>query len=81
MLPEAWQDAREDTADETGLAPRHAGTLRDEDLTDRRFCTYNSVIEEALMRFTWDPEKARRNLAKHGVAFEDAALVWHDRCC
>ena len=24
------------------------------------------------------PEKARRNLAKHGVAFEVAALVWDD---
>jgi uncharacterized DUF497 family protein len=39
---------------------------------------YNSVIDEVAMRFTWDPEKARRNLAKHGVAFEDAELVWHD---
>ena len=24
------------------------------------------------MRFEWDPEKARRNLSKHGVSFEDA---------
>lgn len=28
--------------------------------------------------FEWDPEKARANLSKHGVAFEDAALVWDD---
>jgi uncharacterized DUF497 family protein len=28
--------------------------------------------------FTWDPAKAALNLAKHGVAFEDAALVWSD---
>ncbi|OYV36268.1 MAG: hypothetical protein B7Z80_16070 [Rhodospirillales bacterium 20-64-7] len=28
--------------------------------------------------FRWDAEKARRNLAKHDVAFEDAALVWKD---
>ena len=28
--------------------------------------------------FEWNVEKARRNLAKHGVAFEDAALVWDD---
>ena len=30
------------------------------------------------MRFAWDPEKARANLAKHGVAFEDAAEVFAD---
>ncbi len=31
-----------------------------------------------MPRFEWDLEKARRNLAKHGVAFEDATLVWDD---
>lgn len=30
------------------------------------------------MRFEWDPEKARANLLKHGVAFEDAAEVFAD---
>ena len=30
------------------------------------------------MRFEWNPEKARKNLAKHGVAFEDAEAVWDD---
>jgi uncharacterized DUF497 family protein len=30
------------------------------------------------MRFEWDPEKARRNIAKHGISFDDAVLVWHD---
>jgi uncharacterized protein len=30
------------------------------------------------MRFEWDPEKARRNLAKHGVSFEDAATAFFD---
>jgi uncharacterized DUF497 family protein len=30
------------------------------------------------MRFEWDPEKARRNLAKHGVSFEDAATAFGD---
>jgi uncharacterized protein len=30
------------------------------------------------MRFTWDEEKNRRNLAKHGVSFERAALVFDD---
>lgn len=28
--------------------------------------------------FAWDPAKAATNLAKHGVAFEDAALVFED---
>jgi len=27
---------------------------------------------------TWDPRKARSNVAKHGVAFEDAELVLSD---
>ena len=30
------------------------------------------------MRFEWDPEKARSNLTKHGVAFDVAALVFDD---
>jgi len=28
--------------------------------------------------FDWDAEKARTNLSKHGVSFEDAAVVWSD---
>lgn len=30
------------------------------------------------MEFEWDVEKARTNLAKHGIAFEDAIHVWED---
>jgi hypothetical protein len=30
------------------------------------------------MIFEWDAEKARANLAKHGVAFELASRVWDD---
>ena len=29
-------------------------------------------------RFEWDDAKARRNLDKHGVSFEDATLVFDD---
>src|SRR6516164_8878015 len=28
------------------------------------------------MQFEWDAEKARRNVAKHGVAFQEAATVF-----
>ena len=28
------------------------------------------------MRFEWDPEEARRNRAKHGVSFEEAATAF-----
>ena len=28
-----------------------------------------------MSRYAWDPEKARENLAKHGVSFEEAATV------
>lgn len=30
------------------------------------------------MRFEWDPEKARRNVAKRGVSFEEVATAFGD---
>lgn len=30
------------------------------------------------MRFDWDPDKAARNLAKHGVSFNEATTVFGD---
>jgi uncharacterized DUF497 family protein len=30
------------------------------------------------LRFEWDPRKARRNFAKHGVSFEEAATIFFD---
>ncbi len=30
------------------------------------------------MHFSWDPFKARANLRKHGIAFEEAATVFAD---
>lgn len=30
------------------------------------------------MRFTWDPNKAKSNLKKHGVSFEEAATAFGD---
>ncbi|MER8980721.1 BrnT family toxin [Mesorhizobium sp. M0870] len=30
------------------------------------------------MQFEWDPEKTRRNLAKHGIAFDLARKVFDD---
>jgi len=30
------------------------------------------------MELEWDAEKAARNLTKHGVAFDDAELVFYD---
>lgn len=32
----------------------------------------------AWMRFEWDVEKARRNLAKHGVSFDAVVKVFDD---
>jgi uncharacterized DUF497 family protein len=31
------------------------------------------------MRFEWDAKKARTNLAKHGVSFEEAATAFDDK--
>lgn len=30
------------------------------------------------MQFAWDPNKARRNLKKHGVPFDEAVTVFYD---
>lgn len=30
------------------------------------------------MRFTWDPEKAAKNLRKHGVSFDEAIGIFSD---
>jgi hypothetical protein len=30
------------------------------------------------VQFEWDPDKARLNLAKHGVSFDEAASVFGD---
>lgn len=30
------------------------------------------------MQFDWDPKKAKSNLAKHGISFERATLVFSD---
>jgi uncharacterized protein len=31
------------------------------------------------MRFVWDPKKAKANLAKHGVSFDEAASAFEDK--
>lgn len=31
------------------------------------------------MHFEWDPAKARKNLQKHGVSFEEASSVFYDQ--
>ena len=31
-----------------------------------------------MMRFDWDPDKAAKNLEKHGVSFEEAKTVFYD---
>ena len=31
-----------------------------------------------MLYFTWDPAKAEKNIAKHGVDFEDAESVFDD---
>jgi uncharacterized DUF497 family protein len=33
-----------------------------------------------MLRFEWDPAKARSNRAKHHVGFDDAMLVFEDPC-
>jgi len=35
-------------------------------------------VRVAALRFAWDPKKARQNVEKHGVSFEDAETVFYD---
>jgi len=44
----------------------------------RAACSYNVGMN--MLRFDWDPEKARANLKKHGVSFEEARGVFFDEC-
>lgn len=30
------------------------------------------------LQFEWDPEKAEKNLKKHGVSFEEASTIFYD---
>src|SRR6266851_9772328 len=43
---------------------------------DVLLCMYVTV--DTHMRFLWDEQKSRLNLAKHKVSFEVAALVFED---
>jgi hypothetical protein len=54
-------------------------------LADGRFCLgqlafvkvwYNLTIK--MMEFEWNSDKAKANLRKHGVSFEEAATVFDD---
>lgn len=33
-----------------------------------------------MIEFEWDPAKARTNLRKHGISFEEAKSVFYDEC-
>jgi len=46
-------------------------------LTPERLLIQSSEYD-IVVHFAWDPEKARTNLVKHGVAFDLAARVWDD---
>ena len=37
----------------------------------------SELIWNHEMRFEWDPEKARRNLRKHGLSFDEAVTVFY----
>lgn len=49
------------------------------DLTS--FCNYNSIyLQGSVAVYEWDDEKNRENRDKHGLSFEDAALVFAGPC-
>ena len=45
-------------------------------LTKAGLCSYIVVMKG--LEFAWDPGKAKRNLKKHGVSFEEARSVFYD---
>lgn len=56
-----------------GLALPAKGRASHVEATESRLRLYNEPV-----RFEWDPDKAARNLEKHGVSFEDAQTVFDD---
>ena len=60
--------------------PIENGTI----LQNLQFCINIFILtkSDATMEieFSWDEHKAETNLKKHGVAFEDATLVFYDAC-
>ena len=36
------------------------------------------IVHMADLRFTWEPAKARANLAKHGISFVEAETAFSD---
>jgi uncharacterized DUF497 family protein len=34
--------------------------------------------DDVNLKFEWDPEKAKKNLKKHGVSFEEASTIFDD---
>lgn len=36
------------------------------------------MVKPFQYHFTWDPVKAKQNIRKHGVAFDDAATIFLD---
>jgi len=40
----------------------------------RKYC--NNAVK--LMKFEWNPDKAARNQAKHGISFDEAAKIFSD---
>jgi uncharacterized DUF497 family protein len=34
--------------------------------------------DDEKLQFEWDPEKAKKNLKKHGVSFEEASTIFDD---
>lgn len=41
-------------------------------------CAYDSIVPDEVPDWTWNIEKARGNLQKHGVAFVDAVTALED---
>src|ERR1017187_6489901 len=59
----------------SGPETRSAGPRKRASIRAIYVCVYTI---ESYMRFTWNPEKARRNLRIHGVSSETAAEIFHD---
>jgi uncharacterized protein len=36
-------------------------------------------MEQGLLEFEWDAEKALRNIRKHAISFREAAMVFNDK--
>jgi uncharacterized DUF497 family protein len=57
---------------------RHPAKRNYEASGDGQKAKKKAIMEQAMREFEWDEEKAKANLAQHGISFDEAQSVFSD---